>query len=54
LRASYPAGYWLCAYAASEEKLRRIVYQDGLEPAAGMVRAIFERLVEEGRAVAIA
>ena len=52
LRASYAGGYWLCAYAASEEKLRRTVYQDGLEPAAEVVRAVFERLAKEGRAEA--
>lgn len=48
LRASYPGGYWLCAYAADEDKVRRAVYRDGPKPAARLVRAVFERLVMEG------
>lgn len=53
LRASYPGGYWLCAYQASEEALRKDVYEEevGLERAT-VARTIFERLVKEGRAEA--
>jgi hypothetical protein len=51
LRASYPGGYWLCTYQASEEALRKEVYLDGLEfGLATITRVIFERLVKEGRA----
>ena len=50
LRASCAGGYWLCAYAPSEEKLRRMVYQDGLAPAAGIMRAVMKMLVTEKRA----
>ena len=51
LRASYPAGYWLCAHAGSEEALRQALYGEGLllEPAT-VPRTIFDRLVKEGRA----
>ena len=55
LRASYPGGYWLCAYRASEEALRKDVYEDGLEwERATVARVIFERLVNEGRAELVA
>lgn len=51
LRASYPGGYWLCAFRASEEALRKEVYKDGVElEQATVARTIFERLVKEGRA----
>ena len=51
LRATYPGGYWLCAYQASEEALRKEVYVDGLEYTLATVsRVIFERLVKEGQA----
>lgn len=51
LRASYPGGYWLCAFRGSEEALRMAVYEEGLElDRAMMARTIFERLVKEGRA----
>ena len=51
LRASYPGGYWLCAYQTSEGALRKDVYEEGLElETATVARVIFERLVKEGRA----
>ena len=53
MRASYPGSYWLCAYRATEEALRKEVYEEGLElDRATVARTIFERLVKEGRAEA--
>jgi hypothetical protein len=41
----------LCAHVSSEEALRKAVYVDGVEfRRATAARAIFERLVKEGRA----
>jgi hypothetical protein len=49
-RASYPGGYWLYAYPASEA-LRKDVCEQELElKRATVARVIFERLVKEGRA----
>lgn len=51
LRASYPGGYWLCAYQASEEALRKEVCEEGVGlERATVARVVFERLVKEGRA----
>jgi hypothetical protein len=53
LRASYSGGYWLCAYRATEEALRKGVCGEGLDlERATVARTIFERLVKEGRAEA--
>lgn len=51
LEARWPGGYWLCAYADSEAKLRKTLCETGVELGrATMPRTIFERLVKEGRA----
>jgi hypothetical protein len=51
LRASWSGGYWLCAYQASEEALRKAIYEEGLQFGRGTVtRVIFEQLVKDGRA----
>ena len=51
LRATYPGGYWLCTYQASEEALRKEVCERGVVlETATVTRVIFERLVKEGRA----
>ena len=55
LRASYPGGYWICAYAGSEKTLRAAVYRAGMElDRATVARVMFERLVKDGRAEVVA
>ncbi|MGA2446857.1 MAG: hypothetical protein ABSG50_15695 [Opitutaceae bacterium] len=44
-------GYWLCAYRASEEALRKADYEEDLEWGRTTVtRVMFERLAGKGRA----
>ena len=51
LEARHAGGGWLCEYWASEEALRKAIYEEGLKFAGASVpRVVFERLVKDGRA----
>lgn len=53
LEARWAGGYWLCAHDSSEAKLRKMLFETGVEfERATVAHTIFDRLVKEGRAEA--